>query len=199
MAVSFIFIILALTSVLLFFKAIPKNSFFRKQLIYKYYYIYCMLVAIAQFLISLGYVIGVANCSSSNPNPSINIFISFANCLLLLHPLFLCFIRYQHPKVKKFISEIFHKKKEEVDEIDPLGDDLDDQEQETDYNWLGSLIESIRASQVLSFLTGILITHVEHFPYKVKALRTTDFRHHYIFTISEETANNYLEKCRSKR
>lgn len=104
LTVSFVFVTLALTSVLLFFKAIPKNSFFRKQLIYKYYYVYCMLVAVAQFFISLGYVIGVANCRSSDPNPSINIFISFANCLLLLHPMFLCFIRYQHPKVKQFIK-----------------------------------------------------------------------------------------------
>lgn len=70
---------------------------------------------------------------------------------------------------------------------------------EGDYNWLGTLLDSIRASQVLSFLTGMLISYVEHYPKRVDRLKSVDFHSHYVFNMDETTASNYMEKRRSKR
>jgi hypothetical protein len=68
-----------------------------------------MLVAMVQFIISVGYAVGAANCSRDKPDPLLNIIMSISNCLILVHPLLLCFIRYKHPTVKKFIKDLFKK------------------------------------------------------------------------------------------
>ena len=61
------------------------------------------------------------------------------------------------------------------------------------FNWLGSLLESIRGSQVFSFLTGMLITHIE-FKNESGSIKEIDFTTHYVFKIDEFSADTYLEK-----
>jgi Na+-driven multidrug efflux pump len=116
---SVVFIIAAFASILLFRKAIPNNSFFRNQTVYRYYYLYVFLVAVTQLIISFGYVIGSVNCNQSQPDPILNISMSIANCLILVRSLLLCILRYSHPAVKIYFQNIF-KKQRKSDDIDPL-------------------------------------------------------------------------------
>lgn len=60
-------------------------------------------------------------------------------------------------------------------------------------------MESIRASQLLSFLAGILVSYVEYWPKLIPNLKSIDFKTHYTFKIDEETADNYLERMKNKR
>ncbi len=68
-----------------------------------------MVVSAFQMLISLGYVVGAVNCARENPDPALNITMTLSNCLLLVHPLLLCVIRYKHPKVKRYIKKLFER------------------------------------------------------------------------------------------
>lgn len=45
----------------------------------------------------------------------------------------------------------------------------------------------------------MLISYVEFFPKRIDRLKSVDFHSHYTFQLNEETADNYLEKRRSKR
>jgi hypothetical protein len=104
---------------------------------------------------------------------------SIANCLILVRGFFLCILRYKHPAVKHYLRNLL-KKTRNTDDIDPL-EELNSKELE--YNWLGSLLESIRASQVLSFLTGMLVSYVEYYPKQVDRLKSVDYRSSYTFCI----------------
>lgn len=64
LVMSMVFISVASISTILFRKAIPDNSFFRAQVIYRYYYYYIATVALVQLIISIGYVVGAVNCYS---------------------------------------------------------------------------------------------------------------------------------------
>lgn len=119
---SIIFIGLATVSAVIFKNSIPNSSFFRKLSVYKFYYIYIMLVACVQLIMSIGYTIGAANCNRQNPDPLLNITMTAANCLILIHPVLLCFIRYKHPTVQKYIKKMF-KKKEKKGELNPFDED----------------------------------------------------------------------------
>lgn len=52
------------------------------------------------------------------------------------------------------------------------------------YNWLGSLLESIRGSEVYSFLTGMLISHIEFKTEPMLKIKDVDFNSHYVFEIN---------------
>lgn len=120
MAVAFIFV--AVVATVLFRKAIPDNSFFRAQILYRYYYIYISLVASIEFLISLGYVVGAANCLQNRPNPIINITMSLANCMIVVRAGLLVCLRLAHPAVKTYIKNWCSSKKLKEGELDPLAD-----------------------------------------------------------------------------
>ena len=60
-------------------------------------------------------------------------------------------------------------------------------------------MESIRASQLLSFLSGILVSYIEFSPKSIPVLKGVDFKTHYTYKIDEDTADNYMEKRRNKR
>jgi hypothetical protein len=93
-------IIIAIVSTVLFRKAIPDNSFFRAQVVYRYYYYYISFVAALEFLISLGYVVGAANCLQDHPNPLVNITMSISNCMVVIRAALLCMLRLTHPAVR---------------------------------------------------------------------------------------------------
>ena len=86
------------------------------------------------------------------------------NISTLLRPVMIAFIRYHHPAVKGTIKKklrlIFSPKKISDDIFEDVLSGEEEVEVE-DYNWLGSLLESIRGSQVFSFLTGMLVSHIE--------------------------------------
>ena len=65
MAVPAILIIVAIISVYRFRTGIPKNSFFKHQSVYSYYFIYIFVVIIFQLVISILELIGDLNCRAN--------------------------------------------------------------------------------------------------------------------------------------
>jgi hypothetical protein len=73
----------------------------------------------------------------------------------------LILLRFSHPAVRLKIKKIFNptyeiKLEEEEEEEDSSSNNNPEEEP-----WLGSLLESIKGSQILSFLSAILVTFAE--------------------------------------
>lgn len=105
LCVPILLILLASISIYRFRTGIPKNSFFKNQSVYTFYYIYIFAVIAIQLTITLLNLIGDLNCQSDSPDPALYVSFSFANIMTLIHPLMIAFIRYHHPAVKGTIKK----------------------------------------------------------------------------------------------
>lgn len=180
-------ILLALISIYRFKTGIPKNSFFQKQSLYKYYYMYIFFVVTLQILSEILGLIGNINCRSQQPDPALGISNSISNILELIGPILLALLRFSHPAVSSKIKSCFKKMKscKEENEAD-ISALFEVTEREYDlnreqYNWLGCLLESIRGSQVYSFLVGILVSHIDFKSDVIKSIRDVDYTCRYVF------------------
>lgn len=55
---------------------------------------------------------------------------------------------------------------------------------EVQYNWLGSLLESIRGSQVYSILVGMLLSHIDFKNDTIRSIKDVDFHCRYVYEIN---------------
>ena len=92
-------------------------------------------------------------------------------------------MRFSHPAVTEKIKQIFRaKKKTSLELVVSLSEE--EESSEVKYNWLGSLLESIRGSQVYSILVGMLLSHIDFKNDTIRSIKDVDFTCRYVYEIN---------------
>ena len=187
--VELVISVICLYSMYGFRSNIPQNEYFRKESIFGYYYYYMGIFSIIQIAVTVSFMTSSISCRTGSALTSdvVRISIIFSVCFSILLSYFQIFIRLNHPivriKIKHYLC-CFKNNDVSSDDYVSLDEDV----------WLGSLLESIKGSQILSFITGILIgvtTHKDRVP---KVLTPYHFSRSYIVQLNENITDQYIMK-----
>ena len=166
---------------------IPQNSFFEKISHFRYYYIYMIIFCIVEGVNSLTFLIGNLSCqtSASNIDVIIQVVNSINNVLIIILSFASALLRIGHPLVLQKIKDRFHYNEIQSQPIDNQSQEL---------SWMTSLVDSIKGSQVLSFIQAILINYIENTQKQTNNLTPYHFRRQYSFVIDEHVTSDYIKR-----
>lgn len=110
------------------------------------------IYTVIQIGVTVSYMVSSISCRTGSQYTSdiVRISIAFSLCFSIFLSYVQIFIRLNHPILKIKLKKILCCKSDDIS-LDEEGLSLEDE------TWLGGLLESIKGSQIISFITGILI------------------------------------------
>lgn len=131
---------------------IPRNTYFLQQAVFGFYFYYMGIFCAIQCGTSLSFLVANILCRiESGPISIIGYAFSIGNSIQIMLSYVLFVLRFSHPILQLRLRKIFGILRPSDEETDGNRND------EEENSWVGCLIESIKGSQILSFLSAITI------------------------------------------
>ena len=157
--VELLICILCVYSMHRFNSKIPKNEYFQKQAVFGYYYYYMGIYTFIQVAATTSHMISSIGCRSGSSYTSTLITVSNTLSIVfsILLSFALIFLRWSHP-ILQYRVRMLLCGKEDMSQLE----EEENREMLENDTWLGCLLESIKGSQILSFIAGISISFTQH-------------------------------------